>query len=52
MSNTKTRRLSVVLTPTHPLRLEPGEAVHPEAILDSPGRRRAQGRGGWRVSPA
>ena len=28
MSNTKTRRLSVVLTPTHPLRLEPGEAVH------------------------
>ena len=28
MSNTKTRRLSVVLTPTHPLRLEPGEVVH------------------------
>ena len=28
MSNTKTRRLSVVLTPAHPLRLEPGEAVH------------------------
>ena len=28
MPNTKTRMLSVVLTPTHPLRLEPGEAVH------------------------
>ena len=28
MSNTKTRTLTIVRTPTHPLRLEPGEAVH------------------------
>jgi hypothetical protein len=28
MSNTKTRKLTIVRTPTHPLRLEPGEAVH------------------------
>jgi hypothetical protein len=28
MSNTKTRTLSIVRTPTHPLRLEPGGAIH------------------------
>jgi len=28
MSNTKTRKLSIVRTPTNPLRLEPGEAIH------------------------
>jgi transposase len=28
MSNPKTRKLTIVRTPTHPLRLEPGEAVH------------------------
>src|SRR5512135_593184 len=28
MSNTKTRKLTIVRTPAHPLRLEPGEAVH------------------------
>jgi hypothetical protein len=28
MSNTKTRKLTIVRTPTDPLRLEPGEAVH------------------------
>src|SRR5512147_2468628 len=28
MSNTKTRKLTIVRTPTQPLRLEPGQAVH------------------------
>src|SRR5512135_2754646 len=28
MSNTKTRKPTIVRTPTHPLRLEPGEAIH------------------------
>jgi hypothetical protein len=28
MSNTKTRKLTIVRTSTQPLRLEPGEAVH------------------------
>jgi hypothetical protein len=28
MSNTKTRKLSIVHTPANPLSLEPGEAVH------------------------
>ena len=28
MSNTKTRKLSIVRTPSHPLRLEPGGVVH------------------------
>jgi transposase len=28
MSNTKARKLTIVRTPTHPLHLEPGEAVH------------------------
>ena len=28
MSNTKSRKLTIVRTPTPPLRVEPGEAVH------------------------
>jgi hypothetical protein len=29
MSNTKPRKLTIVRMPTHPLQLDPGEAVHP-----------------------
>ena len=33
MSNTKSRKLTIVRTPTHPLRLDPGEAVRPGPSL-------------------
>ena len=33
MSHTKPRKLTIVRMPTHPLRLDPGEAVHPGPSL-------------------